>query len=115
MAGSRCDAAEFACRVNTAAELVDAGVPVADAVLGLADRFGCSLRQARRYVDRAVAGGPMPVTESTVVFSIKLKLPAALAIRAREHARDSGSTLSAVVAQALMEFLVRGRTRPGGR
>ncbi|WP_218025040.1 ribbon-helix-helix protein, CopG family [Nocardia pseudovaccinii] len=88
---------------------------MADAARVLADRFGCSLRQARRYVDRAVAGGPMPVAESAVVFSIKLKLPAALAIRVREHARDSGSTLSEVVSQALAEFLVQGRTRPGGR
>ncbi|WP_329405757.1 hypothetical protein OG563_34840 [Nocardia vinacea] len=98
-----------------AAELVDAGVPVADAAHRLADGFGCSLRQARRYVDRAVIGGPMPVAQQTVVFSIKLKLPAALAIRVREHARDSGSTLSDVVSQALAEFLAPGRTRPGGR
>ncbi|WP_433521470.1 hypothetical protein ACQPZ2_29660 [Nocardia pseudovaccinii] len=59
-------------------------MPVADAARGLADRFGCSLRQARRYVDRAVVSGPMPVAEPTVVFSIKLKLPAALDVRVRE-------------------------------
>jgi hypothetical protein len=113
VAGSRCDAAEFACRVNAAAELVDGGVPVADAARGLADRFGCSQRQAHRYVDRAVADGPMPVAEPTVVFSVKLKLPGALAVRVREHARDSGSTLSEVMSQALADHLVRGRTRPG--
>ncbi|WP_218026956.1 hypothetical protein [Nocardia vaccinii] len=98
-----------------AAELVDGGVSVADAARGLADRFGCSLRQARRYVDRAAAGGRIPVAESTVVFSVKLKLPAALVVRVREHAGDSGSTLSEVVSQALADHLVRGRARPGSR
>src|SRR5438445_10769370 len=63
-------------------------MPVADAAGMLVDRFGCSLRQARRYVDRAVAGGRMPVAEPAVVFTVKL--PAALAIRVREHARESG-------------------------
>jgi hypothetical protein len=36
-----------------------------------------------------------------------------LVARVRERARESGSTLSAVVAQALTEFLARGhRKRP---
>ena len=97
---------EHAERVNAAAELAEGGVPAAEAAWVLAGRFGCSPRQARRYVDQA-AGGRVPVPEATVVFTVKV--PARLAGAVREHARLSGRTISAVVAQALEEFLTRGR------
>jgi len=42
-----------------------------------------------------------------VVFTVKV--PARLAAAVREHARVSGRTISAVAAQALEEFLARGR------
>ena len=45
--------------------------------------------------------------EATVVFTVKV--PARLADAIREHARLSGRTISAVVTQALAEFLSRGR------
>jgi hypothetical protein len=45
--------------------------------------------------------------EATVVFTGKL--PVRLAATVREHARGSGRTISAVVTQALEEFLARGR------
>ena len=64
-------------------------------------------RQARRYVDAAAASGRVPVPEATVVFTVKV--PARLAAAVREHARVSGRTISAVVAQALEEFLARSR------
>ena len=73
----------------------------------LAGRFGVSARQARRYADRAQASGRAEVPEANVVFTVKL--PAALAARVRAHARESGTTISAVVARALTEFLARGR------
>lgn len=73
----------------------------------LAGRFGVSARQARRYVDRAVAGGRVPVPEPSVVFTVKL--PAALAERVRAYAREGQSTISAVVAGALTEFFTRAR------
>ena len=38
-----------------------------------------------------------------------VRLPAALVARVRERARESGSTISALVVQALTEFLARGR------
>ena len=102
----RADAGEFARRVNAAAELLDAGVPVAQAAPVLAARFSCSVRQARRYAERAAQDGPRAVPEATMVFTVKL--PAALVARVRERARASGSTISALVAQALSEFLARG-------
>src|SRR6266545_1018045 len=99
MAGvrSRADAGDYAGRVNAAADLLASGVAVAEAAHIVAERFGISVRQARRYVERAATSG----------------LPAALVARVRERARESGSTLSALVAQALTEFLARGhRKRP---
>ena len=103
----RAGAAELASHVNAAAGLLEAGVPAAEAARVLAGRFGCSLRQARRYVDQAASSGRVPVPEVTVVFTVKV--PAGLAAAVREHARLSGRTISAVVAQALEEFLARGR------
>ena len=82
-------------------------MPAGEAARVLAGRFGCSLRQARRYVDQAAASGRVPVPEVTVVFTVKV--PARLAAAVREHARSSGRTISAVVTQALEEFLTRGR------
>jgi hypothetical protein len=109
----RAGAGEFARRVNAAAELLESGVAVAQAARVLADRFGCSVRQARRYVDGAARGGPRVVPEETTVFTVKL--PVVLVARVREQARESGATISALVAQALTEFLARGRSRPRRR
>jgi len=107
MARGRAGGGEYALRVNAAAELVEAGVPVAEAARELAGRFGCSQRQARRYADQAVASGRVGVPETATVFTVKL--PVRLAAAVREHAQASGRTISAVVAQALEEFLERGR------
>ena len=103
----RAGGGEHAERVNAAAGLAEAGLPAAEAARVLAGRFGCSLRQARRYVDQAAASGRVPVPEPGVVFTVKL--PGRLAAAVREHARASGRTISAVVAQALEEFLAGGR------
>jgi hypothetical protein len=96
----------FAGRVNAAADLLDDGVAAADAARELAGRFGCSLRQAHRYVQRAGHAGHVVVPAPTGVFTVKLPMP--LIARVRAHAAGSGRTLSAVVAQALEEFLARG-------
>src|ERR1017187_9279064 len=85
--GGRVGGIGYAERVNAAAELVEAGVPVADAAQVLAGRFAVSVRQARRYVDQAVAAGRVDVREESVVFTVKL--PAALARRVRAHAREN--------------------------
>jgi RNase P/RNase MRP subunit p29 len=109
----RAAGSEHAERINAAAELAEAGIPAAEAARVLAGRFGCSVRQARRYVDQAAASGRVAVPEPGVVFTVRL--PGRLAGAVREHARVSGRTISAVVAQALEEFLARARReRPGG-
>lgn len=109
----RAGGVEYAARVNAAAQLVAAGVEVVDAARELAGRFGCSQRQARRYVERAAVGGPVAVPQATAVFTVKL--PVQLVARVRAHAAGSGRTISSVVAQALAEFLAPGhRDHPRG-
>ena len=107
MAGGRVDAGEYARRVNTAAELLASGIELSEAVQILAERFGCSTRQARRYAVHAAQSGRISVPEATTVFTVKL--PAALAARVRQRAQESGATISALVTQALTEFLARPR------
>ena len=102
----RAGAAEHAAHVNEAAVLLEGGTAAAEAARVLAGRLGCSQRQARRYVSQAAAGGRVPVPEEGTVFTVRL--PVRLAAAVREHARASGRTVSAVAAQALEEFL--GRT-----
>lgn len=111
--GGRLDAVEFALRVNAAATLLDAVVPQAQAARAIAEASGVSIRQARRYVERAMAQGRARVPEASVVFTVKL--PTSLAARVREHAHQGDSTISAVVAGALEQFLSRqGPSRPPG-
>ena len=95
MPGDRVRAGEYASRVNAAADLVEAGVPAAEAARLLAGRFGCSVRAGRAEVP-----------QDTVVFTVKL--PAGLAGRVRAHARQAGLSISAVVTQALEDFLAGG-------
>jgi DNA-binding transcriptional regulator LsrR (DeoR family) len=71
----------------------------------LAGRLGCSQRQARRYVARAEESGRVEVPDEGTVFTVRLPLRLAAAVRG--HARASGRTISSVAAQALEEFLSR--------
>ena len=70
-------------------------------------------RQARRYISQAVESGRVAVPDESSVFTVRL--PVRLAAAVREHARASGRTISSVAAQALEEFLDRaqGNGPPG--
>jgi hypothetical protein len=103
--GRRARADQVAKRVNTATELLDAGMDVIGATRDLARRYRLSDRQARRYVDRARDRGAVEVPGRKVVFTVKL--PAALARRVRRVAAVTGQSISSLVSQALSEFLVR--------
>ena len=102
----RADGGEFAGRVNAAVELMASGATVAEAARVLAVRFGVSVRQGRRYADRAWAGRVV-VPEATVVFTVKL--PVSVAARVRSYAGGSGAAISTVVAAALVDHLRAGR------
>src|SRR5215211_3158638 len=75
MSGGRARGDVFAARVNAAADLLAAEVPAADAARELAGRFGCSLRQAHRYLERAGRSGHVPVPDPAAVFTVKLPVP----------------------------------------
>jgi len=101
--GRRARAEQVAKRVNAATELLDAGMDVIDATRTLARRYRLSERQARRYVERARDQGSMEVPGRKVVFTVKL--PVGLARRVRRAAHATGQSISALVSEALVEFL----------
>src|SRR3954462_15359470 len=86
-------------RGNAAADLLARDVPTGSPARQLAERCGCSPRQARRYLQRAGRSGRMAVPAPAAVFTVRLPVP--LIARARARAAATGQTLSAVVAQAL--------------
>jgi hypothetical protein len=97
---------EYAARVNAAVELAAAGTVPAEAAQMLADRFGVSVRQARRYVYDA-GDGRVEIPDRAVAFTVKL--PQGLIGRVRVYAAEHRLAISAVVAAALVEFLARDR------
>ena len=109
----RAHADEYAVRVNRAVELLG-GLAAADAVRGLQAECGLSERQARRYVNEALARPEgVVVPERTVVFTVRLA-PSLIA-GLRERARASGRSLSATTAAAVRAYLDRPGGRPGGQ
>lgn len=107
--GYRARADQAARRINAAAELLARGIELPEATRRLAQRHRLSERQARRYLERAHADGPVEVPRAKVAFTVKLA--ADVVGRVRKQARRSGRTVSALVTQALVEFLER---RDGG-
>jgi hypothetical protein len=110
MASRRAFADEYAVRVNRAVELLTEHSP-ADAVRVLQAEHALSERQARRYVNAAIASpdGVM-VPERSEVFTVRLA-PSLIA-GLRRHARSRGLTLSATVSEAVQSYL--GHERHGG-
>ncbi len=110
MAGPRrARADQYAQRINAATQLLAANLDSAQAARQLARRYRLSERQAWRYVEQARDQGIVEVPRPKVVFTVKL--PTDLVRRDRRHAKQSEQTLSALVAQALREFLERLGTR----
>jgi hypothetical protein len=113
MALRRAHADEYAVRVNRAVELLVDRSP-ADAVRGLQSEFGLSERQARRYVNEALARpAGVLVPERTAVFTVRLA-PSLIA-GLRERALASGQSLSATTAAAVGAYLDQAGERPGGQ
>lgn len=108
--GRRAPADLRAQRINDAARLLASGSTVVEASRTLAGRFRISERQARRYVERARDLGTVEVPDATVVFTVKL--PEGVVHRLRSYARDSGRTLSSIVAQAVEDLLARVHPAP---
>ncbi len=114
MAGARrARADQYAQRVNAAAKLLAADTDSAEAVRLLARRYHLSDRQAWRYVEQARDQGTLEVPRPKVVFTVKL--PTDLVRHVRRQAKRNEQTISALVAQALKEFLqhLGARSRDG--
>lgn len=103
--GYRARADQAAQRINAAAELLARGLELPKAARQLARRHRLSERQARRYLERARADGPVDVPRAKMAFTVKLA--ADVVGRVRKQARRRGRTVSALVTQALVEFLER--------
>ncbi len=104
MAGTRrARADQYAQRVNAAAKLLEADTDSSEVVRQMARRYHLSERQAWRYVEQARDQGTLEVPRPKVVFTVKL--PTDLVRHVRRQAKRSEQTISALVAQALKEFL----------
>ncbi len=113
MASRRAYADEYAVRVNRAVELL-ADRSAADAVRGLQAEFDLSERQARRYVNEALARPDgVAVPERSAVFTVRLA--PSLIGGLRERARADGLSLSAATAAAVAGYLDQSGERPGGQ
>ncbi len=113
MALRRAYADEYAVRVNRGVVLLSERSP-ADAVRGLQAEFGLSERQARRYVNAALAWPDgVSVPERTAVFTVRLAPSLIGGLRA--HAGSTGQTLSAATADAVRSYLAAGGERGGGQ
>jgi hypothetical protein len=103
MAGRRAYADEFAVRVNDAVEMLAVGPP-ADVVRALQVEHALSERQARRYVNAALARPDgVVVPERTAVFTVRLAPSLIAGLRA--FSRSHGQTLSATVGDAVRLYL----------
>jgi hypothetical protein len=72
----------------------------------LAARFDLSARQAYRYLQHAQrVTKPLALPEPKAVFTVKL--PPRLIQRVRRRARARGQSISAVVTEALQQFLTQ--------
>jgi hypothetical protein len=113
MASRRAYADEYALRVNRAVVLL-ADLSPADAVRALQAEHGLSERQARRYVNAALARPEgVAVPERSAVFTVRLA-PSLIA-GLRGQARSRRLTLSATVAEAVGLYLDQVHERSGGK
>jgi hypothetical protein len=87
-----------------ALNLLKKKTPPPEVAAALAARFDLSARQAHRYVQHAQrVAKPLALPEPKAVFTVKL--PPRLIQRVRRRARARGQSISAVVTEALQQFL----------
>jgi predicted DNA-binding transcriptional regulator YafY len=100
--------AELAQRINTTIDWLGE-LPSTEAVIvALIERFRVSRRQAYRYIREAQQREhKRDIPEVKVAFTVKL--PLGVVVRLRQLATSTGHSLSALVSEALVAFLKRGR------
>jgi predicted DNA-binding transcriptional regulator YafY len=97
-------------RINAALRLMQKHPNLSEAAARLVRMYGLSKRQAYRYLEAAQKyREPVPIPDQKVAFTVKLSK--GLIEELRQHARQTGLTLSELVGQALEAFLRKGRGR----
>ncbi|MGH8758517.1 MAG: hypothetical protein ACREVW_03260 [Burkholderiales bacterium] len=97
--------------MNSAFDLLAQGCTIAQAAAMLSEQFALSQRQAYRYLHEAQAiKRPVPITAPSVAVTVKV--PEDIAMKLREHAQITGSTIGEVVSRAVLGLLAR-ETRRG--
>lgn len=91
-------------RINTAHQLLQDQMALAEAAAVLSERFSVGKRQAYRYLEDACRiSARLDPPETKGVFTVKL--PVSLIRELRTHPRPSGQSLSDFVCQVLRQAL----------
>lgn len=99
-------------RVNTAHQLLQDEMAIAEAAEVLSERFSVGKRQAYRYLQEACqASSPLNPPEPKDVFTVKL--PVRLIAQLRSYPRPAEQSLSDFVCQALRRALEEQSPRRG--
>jgi hypothetical protein len=73
-------------------------------------QYGISKRQAYRYIQEAkMIKKDVPIPDTKIAFTVKLSQN--LIQTLRQHAKDTGKTLSEIVTRSLEAFLQNGQRR----
>jgi predicted DNA-binding transcriptional regulator YafY len=101
---------ERAKRINSARAFINRHDTAAKAVSEMIDQYGISKRQAYRYIQEAkMIGKDVPIPDTKIAFTVKLSQNLIQALR--QHAKDTGKTLSEIVTRSLEAFLQNGQRR----
>ena len=101
---------ERAKRINSARAFINRYDTIAKAVSAMIDQYGISKRQAYRYIQEAkMIGKDVPIPDTKIAFTVKLSQNLIQALR--QHAKDTGKTLSEIVTRSLEAFLQNGQRR----
>ncbi len=74
------------------------------------DQYGISKRQAYRYIQEAkMIRKDVPIPDTKIAFTVKLSQNLIQALR--QHAKDTGKTLSEIVTRSLKAFLQNEQRR----
>jgi len=74
------------------------------------NQYGISKRQAYRYIQEAkMIRKDVPIPDTKIAFTVKLSQNLIQALR--QHAKDTGKTLSEIVTRSLEAFLQNGQRR----
>ena len=101
---------ERAKRINSARAFINRYDTAAKAISAMIDQYGISKRQAYRYIQEAkMIRKDVPIPDTKIAFTVKLSQNLIQALR--QHAKDTGKTLSEIVTRSLEAFLQNGQRR----